>query len=87
MSDICLCQEAAEEIESLRQRLAISEAEGLEQARLLGMSGEREAALLAEIDAVAKQRDELLAAMAKVADILEADRQGIQVKRCHEDAL
>lgn len=38
----CLCQEAAETIESLRQQLADSEAEGLEQARLLGMSGERE---------------------------------------------
>lgn len=44
-----------QEIESLRQQLAISEAEGLEQARLLGMSGEREVALLAEIDRLCNQ--------------------------------
>lgn len=41
---------AAQEIESLRQQVANSEAERLEQARLLGMSGEREAGLLAEIE-------------------------------------
>lgn len=49
-----------DEIESLRQQLADSEAEGLEQARLLGMSGEREAALLSEIEQLKQHQNQLL---------------------------
>lgn len=48
--------------ESLRQQLAESEAERLEQARLLGMSGEREAGLLAEIERLKGMVDEIQAA-------------------------
>ena len=41
----------AEEVAELRQRLAASEAESLEQARLLGMSASREMALLGRLEA------------------------------------
>lgn len=61
-----------QEIESLRQQLADSETEGLEQARLLGMSGEREAALLYEID---RLRNQLVAANAELVRKQDRDSQ------------
>lgn len=42
-------------------RLEEAESDALEQARLLGMSGEREAALLAKLEAAEKERDALRA--------------------------
>jgi len=44
-------------ISELLDRLEAAESDGLEQARLLGMSGEREAALLAKLEAAEKERD------------------------------
>ena len=35
-----------------------AQAEGVEQARLLGISGSREAALMAKVDAITRERDE-----------------------------
>lgn len=56
---VCECESHTCHAESLRQQLADSEAEGLEQARLLGMSGEREAALLAEIERLKRDQNQL----------------------------
>ena len=50
-----------EAVKVLTDRLEAAESDGLEQARLLGMSGEREAALLAKLEAAEKERDELRA--------------------------
>jgi len=44
---------------TLERELAAATAECLEQARLLGMSGEREAALLSELDAIKRGHGEL----------------------------
>ena len=55
-----------EEVEELINRLEASESDGLEQARLLGMSGEREAALTAKLEAAEKERDALRARIERV---------------------
>ena len=44
-------------ISELLDRLEAAESDGLEQARLLGMGGEREAALMAKLEAAEKERD------------------------------
>ena len=49
------------EAEALRTRLEAAEADALEQARLNGMGGEREAALMAKLEAAEKERDALRA--------------------------
>ena len=54
-----------EEIAELLDRLEAAESDGLEQARLLGMSGEREAALLSKLEAAEKERDALRADLEK----------------------
>ncbi len=41
-------------------------AEGVEQARLLGISGSREAALMAKVDAITRERDEARAEVEKL---------------------
>lgn len=46
-----------EEVEELLDRLEAAESDGLEQARLNGMGGEREAALLSKLEAAEKERD------------------------------
>lgn len=48
-------------ISELLDRLEAAESDGLEQARLNGMGGEREAALLAKLEATEKERDALRA--------------------------
>lgn len=48
-------------ITELLDRLEAAESDGLEQARLNGMGGEREAALLARLEAAEKERDKLRA--------------------------
>ena len=50
---------AAEEIERLAARLEATESEALEQARLNGTGSEREAALMAKLEAAEKERDAL----------------------------
>ena len=52
---------AAEEIERLAARLEATESEALEQARLNGMGSEREAALMAKLEAAERERDDLRA--------------------------
>lgn len=49
------------EAEALRTRLEAAESDALEQARLNGMGGEREAALMAKLEAAEKERDALRA--------------------------
>ena len=49
------------EAEALRTRLEAAESDALEQARLNGVGGEREAALIAKLEAAEKERDTLLA--------------------------
>lgn len=58
--------------ESLRQQLAESEAERLEQARLLGMSGEREAKLLTQLTAAQASEQRLLKRVSSTNVLLEA---------------
>lgn len=48
-----------EEIHELLDRLEAAESEALEQARLNGMGGERELALMAKLQAAEKERDAL----------------------------
>ena len=60
-------------ITELLDRLEAAESDGLEQARLLGMSGEREAALLSKLEAAEKERDELRAKA--VTDMTEEGRK------------
>lgn len=48
-------------VSEILDRLEAAESDGLEQARLLGMSGEREAALLSKLEAVEKERNALRA--------------------------
>ena len=43
-----------------------AQAEGVEQARLMGISGSREAALLAKVDAITRERDEARAEVEKL---------------------
>ena len=56
-----------------------AQAEGVEQARLLGISGSREAALMAKVDAITRERDEArvsvdtLRAAIKMAEAALAD--------------
>ena len=54
------------EAEALRTRLEAAEADALEQARLNGMGGEREAALMAKLEAAEKERDALRAKIAEM---------------------
>lgn len=49
--------------DAIRELVEPLEAENVEQARLLGMSGERELALRAELDKLKAQRDQLLEAL------------------------
>ena len=52
-------------ISELLDRLEAAESDGLEQARLNGMGGEREAALLSKLEAAEKERDALRAELEK----------------------
>ena len=48
-----------EEVAELLDRLEAAETDAIEQARLNGMGAEREAALMAKLEAAEKERDEL----------------------------
>ncbi len=56
--DIGGLPEIADELNRLARELTAAHEEGEEQARLLGMSGEREAGLLAEIDRLKRERNQ-----------------------------
>ena len=54
------------QMEELLDRLERAESECLEQARLNGMGSEREAALMAKLEAVEKERDALRSKIAEM---------------------
>lgn len=56
----------ASAISELIDRLEAAESDGLEQARLNGMGGEREAALLSKLEAAEKEREALRAKIAEM---------------------
>ena len=65
---------AAEEIERLAARLEATESEALEQARLNGTGSEREAAIMAKLEAAEKSDAESLAMYRKARDERDALR-------------
>lgn len=70
-------------IVELLDRLEAAESDGLEQARLLGMSGEREAALLSKIEATEKERDnarELADTLALALNTSNHERANLRAK-------
>lgn len=68
-------------ITELFDRLEAAESDALEQARLNGMGGEREAALMAKLEAAEKERDALRAALRHEADCVEAAKAEIAALR------
>ena len=74
-------------VSELLDRLEAAESDGLEQARLLGMSGEREAALMAKLEAAEKERDALRAALRHEADCVEACKAEIAALRAKITAM
>ena len=66
-------------------RLEAAESEAIEQSRLNGMGAEREAALLAKLEAAEKERDALRAALQHEADCVEAAKAEIEAltKQAH----
>lgn len=74
-----ICDEAADEIERLTARAEAAEAECLEQARLLGMSGERELALRTELfNATAHGELKTLEALARNKALREPLREALE---------
>ena len=83
---------AAEEIERLAARLEAAESEALEQARLNGMGAEREAALLAKLEAAEENRSHFLVKIGKLyaqCDALHAkiEQMEKQVPICRAEDL
>lgn len=74
-------------VSEILDRLEAAESDGLEQARLLGMSGEREAALLSKLEAAEKERDALRAALRHEADCVEAAKAEIEALRTKIEAM
>lgn len=71
-------------VKALIDRLEAAESEALEQARLNGMGGERELALMAKLEAAEKERDDLLAALQWM--VLRAEEGGYPDGKCLEEA-
>ena len=65
-------------VSEILDRLEAAESDGLEQARLLGMSGEREAALLSKLEAAEKERNALRAKIEATRKAIEARTTGAQ---------
>ena len=65
-------------VSEILDRLEAEESDGLEQARPLGMSGEREAALLSKLEAVEKERNALRAKI----EAMERQEPVASVWRC-----
>ena len=81
---------AAEEIERLAARLEATESEALEQARLNGMGSEREAALMAKLEAAEEDRSNFLVEMGKLCaqcDALRAKIETAENDAAHQKAL
>lgn len=66
--------QAADEIERLRDLLESERDEALEQARLLGMGSEREAALMAKLDIASASNGRLRWLLRQIMDALPANR-------------
>lgn len=66
--------QAADEIERLRDLLESERDEALEQARLLGMGSEREAALMAQLDIASASNGRLRWLLRQIMDALPANR-------------
>ena len=66
--------QAADEIERLRDLLESERDEALEQARLLGMGSEREAALMAKLDIASASNGRLRWLRRQIMDALPANR-------------
>jgi len=66
--------QAANEIERLRNLLKSERDEVLEQARLLGMGSEREAALMAKLDIATASNGRLRWLLGQIMDALPANR-------------
>ena len=72
-----------DEVLELLDRLEAAESDALEQARLNGVGSEREAALMAKLEAAEKERDNANAAAAGIAlqaETLQAERDALQAK-------
>lgn len=74
-------------INSLLERLEAAESDALEQARLNGMGSEREAALMAKLEAAEKERDALRAALRHEADCVDAAKAEIEALRARIEAM
>lgn len=82
MSDTTLSRDDLEHtISELEAELAEARAECLEQARLLGMSGSREAKLIAERDALL-DRNDVLASDCAILE-MDRDRDSTHFDGCH----
>lgn len=66
--------QAADEIERLRDLIESERDEALEQARLLGMGSEREAALMAKLDIASASNGRLRWLLRQIMDALPAKR-------------
>lgn len=66
--------QAADEIERLRDLLESERDEALEQARLLGMGSEQEAALMAQLDIASASNGRLRWLLRQIMDALPANR-------------
>ncbi|WP_041647868.1 hypothetical protein [Aromatoleum aromaticum] len=66
--------QAADEIERLRDLIESERDEALEQARLLGMGSEREAALMAKLDIASASNGRLRWLLRQIMDALPANR-------------
>ena len=79
--------EVGNEWHALSDRLEAAESEAIEQSRLNGMGAEREAALLAKLEAAEKERDALRAALQHEADCVEAAKAEIEALRAKIAAM
>ena len=64
--------EVGNEWRALSDRLEAAESEAIEQSRLNGMGAEREAALLAKLEAAEKERDALRAENERIDEAMES---------------
>jgi len=74
-------------ISELLDRLEAAESECLEQARLNGMGGEREAALMAKLEATEEDRSNFLVEMGRLCAQCDALRLRIKAAEKERDAL
>ena len=74
-------------VHALLDRLEAAESEALEQARLNGMGAEREAALLAKLEATEEDRSNFLVEMGKLCAQCDALRAKIEQMERHDRCI